>query len=127
MGTPTHNRHVLQQLRDVCGQVGLPDTGMLNLAQFAAVCAHIGLADVTEQVIYTVGVLSQTFNINAAVHVYIYHECSTDLLFEQGFIKSAYFTNLHEGSRNIRLELSCPKIICYPHFSRHYILSCIFF
>ena len=59
--------------------------------------------------------------------MYIYHECSTDLLFEKGVIKSAYFTNLHEGSRMIRLELSCPKIICSPHFSRHYILSCIFF
>ncbi|RUS74563.1 hypothetical protein EGW08_017669 [Elysia chlorotica] len=37
------------RLREVCGQVGLPDTGTLNLAQFAAVCAHIGLADVTDQ------------------------------------------------------------------------------
>ncbi|KAK3763999.1 hypothetical protein RRG08_004364 [Elysia crispata] len=49
VGTAPDDRSILQQLRDVCGQAGLPDTGTLNLAQFAAVCAHIGLADVTEQ------------------------------------------------------------------------------
>ncbi|RUS74562.1 hypothetical protein EGW08_017668 [Elysia chlorotica] len=59
VGPVLDDRTILHQLREVCGQVGLPDTGTLNLAQFAAVCAHIGLADVTDQVICCVWFVKQ--------------------------------------------------------------------